>query len=92
MFDSGILSEFDFNMTKSNSTMTAAKKSNKRLISRPPETPWFFINFSYFSYTNFSNSLIIQAKFHELAKCIILYSKIELLQSESLIENKKIST
>ena len=32
----------------------------------------------------------MQAKFHEVAKYVILYSKIELLQSSrSLIENKK---
>ena len=50
----------------------------------PPKHPDFFINLLYFSYTYFSNSLIIQAKFHKIAKYIILYSKMDLLQPESL--------
>ena len=56
-----------------------------------PPKPLIFINFLYFSYTYFPNSLNIQAKFHEYAKYIILYSKMELLQPfGSHFENKKI--
>ena len=46
-------------------------------------------NLLYFSFTYFSNSLTIQVNFHEVPEYIILYSRIELLQPESLTENKK---
>ena len=46
-------------------------------------------NLLYFSFTYFFNSLTIQVKFHEVPEYIILYSRIELLQPESLTENKK---
>ena len=56
-----------------------------------PRNPLIFHKFLIFFYTYFSNSLTIQAEFHEAAKYIILYSKIGLVQpSRSLIENKKI--
>ena len=46
-------------------------------------------NLLYSSFTYFSNSPTIQVKFHEVPEYIILYSRIELLQPESLTENKK---
>ena len=48
-------------------TMTTTKISN----IRPPKRPNFLL-ISYFSYTYFSNTLNIQAKFREVAKYIIL--------------------
>ena len=38
----------------------------------PPKHPDIFINVLYFSYTFFSNSLIILVKFREIAKYINL--------------------
>ena len=55
--------------------MTAKKVIKDSPYKWTPETPYFFINFIYFSYTYFSNSLTIHAKFHNVAKYIILYSK-----------------
>ena len=50
-----------------------------------------FYKFLIFFKKCLSNSLTIQAKFHEVTKFIILYKKMELLQpSRSLIEYKKI--
>ena len=91
MFCFGILSKFDFNMATMNTTMTTAKKVIKDSPYKwTPETPDFLL-ISYIFYTYFSNSLTIETKFHEVAKYIISYSKIELLQPfGSLIENKKI--
>ena len=50
------------------------------LYKWPPGMHWLFINFLYFSWTYFSNSLTVQAKPYEVAKYIILCSKIKLLQ------------
>ena len=84
------LSGIDFNMVATN---TAAKKVMKDSPYKwTPKTPWYFINFWYFSYTYFSNWLTIWAKFHEIAKYIILYRKIELLQRFGTLDEKKNSS
>ena len=47
---------------------------------KTPTISWFFINFLHLSDTYISNSLTIQAKFHEAEKYITLYSKMEFLK------------
>ena len=63
--------------------MTTAKKINKRQsLKMDPRIPLIFCKFLLFlPYTYLSNSLTIQAKFHEVPKYIVLYSKMELLKT-----------
>ena len=84
MFSVVILSKFNSNMATTNTLWPHLKKIKDSPYKWTPKTSWYFHKFLIIYLYIFFQSLIMQAKFHEIAKYIILYSKMELLQPESL--------
>ena len=66
---------------------------NDSPYKKTPTISWFFINFLHLSDTYISNSLTIQAKFHEAENILLYTAKWNFWNSFGcLIENKKMST